>query len=740
MADYRWPKQGTASLLGTEVDRVDGLEKATGTAKYAYDIVLPKMLFAKLLGSPHAHCKVKSIDVEPAKQVPGVVSVQVLIKQGEELKWQGALIAAVAGESEAAAREGVHAIKVEYEVLPYFVNEEFLDAATLAKVTNKGGSTVELEKEAPENEDEDEFVEAELKRLLDESEVVVEGSYGIQAITHCCLESHGSTCEWEADKLTAHLSTQNVSGTAGQFAGPLKIPATNVTVHCDFIGGGFGSKFAADEWGVVCAKIAKDTGRPVKLMLDRDIELKTAGARPSGFVRVKLGADKNGVVKAWDSTVWGTSGPGRGGVDEKLIPYVLTPPNRRSRSIGISTNTGPSRAWRAPNHPQVCALSQTAYDDLAAKLGIDSYDVFLRNVETASNKKADVYRAQMEIAAKLMDWKAKWHPHGKGEAKGSVVEGLGMALHTWGGAGHGSSCQIKIHPDGAVETFLGSQDLGTGTRTAIAIVAAETFGLPLSAVKVNIGSSKYPQSGPSGGSTTIGGVSESTRRASQDALAKLNELVASKLNADASKLVAKDGRIFVADKPDQGLSWKQACALLGMMPLEITAQYSPGRQQSPLSSSGVGGVQMAHVAVDKATGVVKMKKFVAVQDMGLIVNRQTAKSQIYGAMIMGIAYALFEERIMDPATGAFINSDLAHYKLPRLGDIGELVVELYEPESEYQRGVIGLGEPPVISPGAAISNAVCNALGVRVPVLPLTPMRVLDALYGGGQVPKALTA
>jgi xanthine dehydrogenase YagR molybdenum-binding subunit len=140
-----------------------------------------------------------------------------------------------------------------------------------------------------------------------------------------------------------------------------------------------------------------------------------------------------------------------------------------------------------------------------------------------------------------------------------------------------------------------------------------------------------------------------------------------------------------------------------------------------LSSSGVAGVQMAEVAVDKETGVVQMKKFVAVQDMGLVINRQTASSQIYGAMIMGIAYSLFEERIMDPKTGAFLNAEAADYRLPRLGDIGELVVEIYEPDSERARGVIGLGEPPVISPGAAISNAVCNALGVRVPVLPMTP-------------------
>jgi len=244
---------------------------------------------------------------------------------------------------------------------------------------------------------------------------------------------------------------------------------------------------------------------------------------------------------------------------------------------------------------------------------------------------------------------------------------------------------------------------------------------------VHIGSSKYPVSGASGGSTTVGGVSESHRRAGQEAFAKLAELVAKKLEVDPSTLEAVGGRIQVAGNPSKSVSWKEACSLLGMQPLEVTVNFQRGTR-SNLSSSQVGGVQMAHVEVDKETGVVRLKKFVAVQDMGLIISPQQAISQINGAVIMGIAYALFEQRINDPATGAFVNAELGNYKLCRIGDIGEIVVELYEPESERRRGVIGLGEPPVISPGAAISNAVCNALGVRVPRLPLTPQRVLEAL------------
>ena len=409
------------------------------------------------------------------------------------------------------------------------------------------------------------------------------------------------------------------------------------------------------------------------------------------------------------------------------MPYVIVPPNFRRKVTNVKTNTSPQRAWRAPNHPQGCALSQTAVDDVAAKLKLDSYDVFMRNLVNVPKERAEVYAEEMKIAAKLMDWKAKWHPHGKGPAKGSVVSGLGMSIHTWQGGGHGSSCLVKIHPDGGVETFLGSQDLGTGTRTVIAMVLAETFGLPVEAIKVNIGSSKFPASGPSGGSTTVGGVSESSRHAGLDALAELNKKVAEKLGVDADNLVAAGGRIADKNDPKKSLSWKEACSLLGMTTLEVQKRGAPG-PKSKLSSSGVAGVQMAEVAVDRETGVVKMKKFVSVQDMGLVINRKTAASQIYGAMIMGIAFALFEERIMDAKTGAFLNADVADYKLPRIGDIGELVVEIYEPDSERNRGVIGLGEPPVIGPGAAISNAVCNALGVRVGVLPITPKRVLDTL------------
>ncbi len=736
--EYSWPTKEESKVIGTSPDRLDGTAKATGAAKYTYDTNPPKLLIARGLGCPHGHCRILDIDTTAAEKVPGVVHVHVLQKprvgdDGKpiqpEIEWEGELLAVVSAETEAAAAEGVAKIKLDFEPLDVFVDDEDLAGAEKAGRTSKGGGKVQLENEPGEDDDEDEFAEKEINRLLGDAKHVVEGYYGIRPITHCCLEPHGSVCSWEGDKLSAHLSTQNVSGTDEQFANALKIAAGDVHVECQYIGGGFGSKFAPDYWAIAAAEISKATGRPVKLMLTRDQELKLGGNRPSGYLKVRLGADADGMVTVWDSQHWGTGG-GRGGVvGHGVIPYIFRPKNYRRVATAIKTNCAPARAWRAPDHPQACAISQTAYDDLAAKMGVDSYDIFLKNLANIdSNQKAEVYAAEMAIAARLMDWKAKWHPHGKGKAQGSVVEGLGMAIHTWQGVANNSNCMLRIHPDGSIESFCGTQDLGTGTRTICAMVLAETFGVSIDSVKINIGSSKYPESGASGGSTTVGAVSESHRRAGQDALAKLAEVVAAKLEVDAASIVAKDGRVGSKDDTAKSLSWKEACSLLGHKALEVTASYKRGAQGSPLSNAGVGGVQMAHVAVDRETGVVRMKKFVAVQDMGLIINPKLAESQILGAMIMGIAYALFEERITDSKTGQFVNAELSDYKLPRLGDIGELVVELYEPESERSRGVIGLGEPPVISPGAAISNAVCNALGVRVPVLPLTPKRVVEAL------------
>ena len=682
---YDWPVEGERSLIGKRIKRIDGPAKASGRAKYSYDINRPGLLFGRIYRSPYAHAKITGVDTSEAEKLPGVKSVQVILGVGKEVKWVGDEIVALAAVSEEIAEDALRKIKVNFDELPHLVLEEDLEKA--GDYANKAG--------AKTNGD-------PAKAFSDPDVITSEGYYGIAAITHCCLESHGNVAEWTGDKLTVYASTQNVPGLPSQIGQTLRkqgvdVADKNIETICNYVGGGFGSK----------------------------LELEAAGSRPSSFAQIKVAAKKDGTLVAWDSHSWGSGGPNGTGMPP--LPYVLEIPNSSTQHTSVMTNTGPARAWRAPNHPQAAALTMCALEDLAAKLNMDPIEFLSHNADLSAGR-GKVYREEFEIAAGLADWKKNWHPRGD-KTPGHIKRGMGVSMHTWGGRGHRGTCMVSIHPDGSVEVATGSQDLGTGTRTVIAVVAAETFGLPVEAITVNIGSSKYPPDDASGGSTTVGAVSATTRRGSVDALDQLFAVVAPSLGVSADQLVAKDGKIHAKDDASKQISWKAACAKLQVKSIQALGK-NPG--ECKLGDSGVGGVQIADVSVDTETGLVKINKMVAVQDCGLIIAMKTAESQVYGALIMGITYALMEERIMDQATGRMLNNNMEFYKLAGIGDIGELVVHMMTGPGYDERGVVGLGEPPVISPGAAISNAVANAIGVRVPTLPLTPDKVLAALAKGG--------
>ncbi len=703
-ANYSWPPMEKRRVLGKATKRVDGAMKSTGRAKYASDFTQKDLLHGALLTSPHAHAKVTSIDTSGAEKLPGVTAVRVIASAGTELMWAGQEVASVAAETEEIAKDATRKIKVQYEVLPHLVREDDL---TKAGVRAKAAG---------------EQTKGDPDKAFQEADAVVEGRYGIPVITHCCLEPHGNVVEWKGDKLNLYPSTQNVSGIGGDLSQNLKVPATNVHTNMQYIGGGFGSKFAADLWGAEAAKLSKaSNGRPVKLFLDRATELMMAGCRPSAYAKIKVAAKKDGTITAWQSESWSTGGIGGGGAPP--IPYVFDVPNQRKNHTAVSTNCGGVRAWRAPNHQQACYITNTAFDDLAAKLNMDPLEFYDKNL--GLTPRAEVYRAQMKKGAELIDWQKLWHPRGQGS--GTVRRGLGLAMSTWGGGGHNSQCRTNIHPDGTVEIELCSQDLGTGTRTVITMVAAETLGLPLGAITLKIGDSSLPPSGASGGSTTVGGVSSSTRKSTVNALAKLFDAVAPSLGGAADQLEAVDGRIQVKGDSSKSLTWKAACQKLGVSKI---SEMGENNQRNPggLNSSGVGGVQLADVSVDTETGIVKIVRAVAVQDMGMVVNPKTAESQIHGGCIMGICAALMEERIMDRQTGRMLNPDMEFYKLAGIGDIGEIIVHLDITPEHDKRGTIGLGEPAAIALITAIANATANAIGVRVPEIPLTPDRVLAAL------------
>src|SRR5581483_5778787 len=295
--DYKWPAADQRTMIGKRVNRVDGPVKASGPAKHTYDLVRPNMLYAQSVQCPYAHAKVTTIDSSAAEKMPGVVAVLPINDVGKEIFWGGTDVVAVAAVDEPTARDAVRAIKVEYEQLPHLVLDE--KEPDLSEAEKSEWYKVALKETS-----------GDPATAFQQSEVIHEGYYGTPVITHCCLETHGSIAEWpDSDHLFMHISTQNVPGIAEQLGKAIDFPASNINVHQDHVGGGFGSKLGLDPWGVASAQLSKKAGgKPVKMMLDRKPELETAGCRPSAYARVKVGAKKDGTLLAWESYSWGSGG------------------------------------------------------------------------------------------------------------------------------------------------------------------------------------------------------------------------------------------------------------------------------------------------------------------------------------------------------------------------------------------------------------------------------------------------
>jgi xanthine dehydrogenase YagR molybdenum-binding subunit len=732
-----WPSN--RRIIGTKVQRLDGPDKATGRAKYSFDINRPGMLHARILRCPHAHARVTNIDMAAAERVPGYRAHYLIAQPNNrtELFFAGAEVVAIAADTEEHAEDVLRAIRVEYEILSFQVKET--DALRNAMRTVPGGGTSNVQpggQFATQNFD---------GQAYQNAVAVVEKTYAVPVICHQCLESHGLVAEWDAalEKLTVWASTQAVPGTAGGLANHFRIPAASVKCITHYMGGGFGSKFGPGAFGpqttgegLAAAELAKRARAPVKLMLDRAEEVAVGGMRPSAGGTVKIAAANNqGRVQAYEVDCYGTPGVGGGAtVNFQGLPYVYTTiPNVKRRHRVVRLNTQTARAMRAPGHPQSCFLTEQAMDDLAARLNVNPLEMRLANLpaddpqarqnspQSYNALRHTIYTREIEIARRLSEWDRKWHTPGQG-GRGPIKHGIGMALHTWGGGGGPSNLvRVSIANDGSVAVQCSTQDLGTAARTVLAIVAAEVLGLEVRNVTVRVGESQYGPSTPSGGSTTTPGISPATLNAATAARTQLFAAIAPRLNAQPGDLTIDPARpgVVVNRTNNTTTPWAQACSHL-QNPIEATGNWTGG-----LSNQGVGGVQIAEVRADAETGVVRCTRIVAVQDCGLIINKQGCESQVAGGVIMGVNYALLEERVMDRVTGRQCNPDMEFYKLGGIQDMPQIVVHMMDmPE----RGVIGIGEPPTISTCAAIANAVFNALGVRVGEAPFTPERVLAAL------------
>ncbi len=703
-----WGKPEERYLTGHDVPRVDGAIKVTGKAKYAYDINLPGMLHGRILRSPHPHATVKSVNLTKAKAHPGVKAAILLpTDQGRQtVRFAGEEIAAVAAVSPDIAEEALKLIEVEYGKLPHVVDEDEAQKPEAPKIHQDGNA--QPRKGDPQLRGEPDKV------FADPGTVWTEGIYRTQVQTHTSLETHGCVAKWDGDNLTVWASTQGVFSVRDDMAKFFNIPPSNVHVITEVMGGGFGSKFGAGVEGTAAARLAKESGAPVKLMLSRHEEHLAVGNRPSSIQRIKIGATKDGALVAFQSKVYGTGGIGGGaGVP---LPYVYERfPHSKTEHTEVRINAGSSRAMRAPGHPQAAFGMCSALDELADKLGMDLLELCRKNESTQN----EIRLKQYEIGAQRIGWDRRNKTPGAGP--GPKKRGIGLGFGKWGGGGgKGTSAEVVIHPDGTVESKCGVQDIGTGIRTIVGMIAAEELGLQMKDVKALVGDTVLPPGTGSGGSRTSPSAAPAVKLAAVSAKQKLFEKLAPVLGVTPDQLIAKDGKISVAGDPSKALDWKTACAQIGSMPISGQSEWAEG-----LSGGGVAGVQFAEVEVDVETGAIRVLRVVAVQDCGLVLNHLTAVSQMNGGIIQGISWALLEDRIMDRPTGLMVNPNMEDYKISGTFEMPEFDVVLMDmPE----RGVIGIGEPAVIPTAGAVANAIFNATGVRLREMPITPDKVLTAL------------
>lgn len=692
-----WKPLGEMQVLSQRQPRVEAPLKVSGQAEYTYDVQLVGMLYGALLTCPHPAALVLRIDEGEVRKLPGVKAVLTDVHPTGTARYAGEYVAAVAATSPQLARDALELFEVEYEVRPFVVE---LDAAM-----EEGAPRVFSERSNvtdPQTEG-----EGDVEAGFAAAEVIVEAEFRTQVQTHSSLETHGSVAMWEGDQLTIYDSTQAVNGVREGVAQALEIPADKVRVICQHMGGGFGSKLWAGRYTAIAARLAKAAGAPVKLMLSRRDEHLSTGNRPSSLQKLKLGASRDGTLVAFSATTWGSAGiAGGAGV---ALPLVYTGmPTWKHTHADVYTNAGEARPFRAPGHPQGCFSMEQLMDEMAEKLGLDPLEFRLRNDPNQARQQ------EWRLGAERIGWSKRQAP---GSARGPLKRGLGLGASVWQVGGGGSHAQIKIFADGAVELRIGTQDLGTGTRTIVAAVVAEELGLPIGAIRPLIGDSDYPYSGGSGGSTTAPSVAPAVKNTAEQARRQVAELAAPHLGVAAGQVRFERGRVHGNGK---SLSWQEVCGLLGTQVLSASGQWVEG-----LSSSGVAGCQFAEVEVDVDTGRIQVLRVVAVADCGLVLDRLTTESQVNGGVIQGLSYALFEERLLDPTTGTMVNADFENYKIAGALETPQIEVILFD---EAQRGVIGIGEPPTIPTAAAIANAVYNAIGVRLRQLPMTPDRVLQAL------------
>jgi CO/xanthine dehydrogenase Mo-binding subunit len=703
----QWP-EGPLAVVGRPAPRKDGPERVRGEARYTADIRLPGMLHAAVLRSPHAHARVKRIDLAPALALPGV---RAAIGPGEahglvgdvgfstdahglveEAGFSGAPVAAVAADTFGQALAGVAAIEVEWEELEVVLDPD--DAV------RRGLLTAEPRRRE----------RGDVERAFAEADVVVEATYRTQTVLHNSMETHQAVCEWVGDVLHVYISTQFIWGVRDAIADALQLPPDKVRVVCEFMGGGFGSKNGPDEYTFVAAELAKRTGRPVRCALTRREEHTSAGNRNATIQRLRAGARSDGTIVAFEGEFTNSVGwSGWNAGTEGPMQMLYDCENVRTVTYGAKLNTPPMKAFRAPGFVEGTFGLECLVDELAAKLDVDPLELRRSNY-ASSNDGTPFSSKNLEDCYRRAEphWERRHEVHARSDAVWK--RGVGMASQIWyGGGGPPSYAWVRLGSDGRATVITAMQDIGTGTRTAMAQIAAEELRLPLDKVDVVLGdSARGPYASISAGSSTLPSMGPAVRAAAADAREQIEDI------ADQRGL-PKDAPIEeIVDVLEDG---------------QILGKGARGPNPTGMSVLTFG-VHVVEVAVDVETGEVVVERVAAIHDVGRIVNPLGASSQVEGGIIQGIGHTLSEERLLDPETGRVLTTSLEAYRMPTIADVPEIVCEFVDRPDEHltNLGSKGLGEPPIVPIAAAIANAIRDATGADVHELPISREEMLRAL------------
>ncbi|MBP2290816.1 aldehyde oxidoreductase molybdenum-binding subunit PaoC [Azospirillum rugosum] len=711
-------------VIGKATDRIDGPLKTTGTAPYAYEHhdPVPNAAYGYVVGSAIAKGRITAMDVAAARGAPGVIAIVTAENAGKLGK----------GKRNTATLLGGPKIEHYHQAVALVVAETFEQARAAAKLVRvdyareDGAFDLAVAKDGAKPSDDDPDLRVgDFDGAFASAPVKLDATYTTPDQTHAMMEPHASIAVWNGDKVTVWTSNQMIDWTASDLAQTLNMPKEKVRLISPFVGGGFGGKLFLRTDTLLAVLGAREAKRPVKVALQRPLMANNTTHRPATIQRVRIGATPEGIITAIAHESWSGNLPGGNpetAVDQTKLLYAGA--NRLTALRLAHLDLPEGNAMRAPGEAPGLMALEIAMDEMAEKLGIDPVEFRVRNDTQVDPAKPDRPFSQRQLVqclrmgAERFGWD-KRNPKPASVRDGRWLVGLGMAAAFRNNLLNKSAARVRLDKRGVVTVETDMTDIGTGSYTIIAQTAAEMMGVGLDKVVVRLGDSSFPVSAGSGGQW---GANNSTAGV-YAACVKLREEVARKLGFNSADAVFADGQVRLGNR---SLPLAQAAGDSGLV-AEDGIEYGDLSKKYQQSTFGAHYVE---VAVDAATGETRVRRMLAVCAAGRILNPKSARSQVIGAMTMGVGAALMEELALDKRNGFFVNHDLASYEVPVHADIPHqevVFLDETDPISSPMKAK-GVGELGLCGVGAAVANAIYNATGVRVRDYPITLDKLLDRL------------